>query len=184
MICNQIWEFLNIPENPKTLPRTKCHIKVFCTYYYSFQVHYSFLLYFAARLNLYIFCSIVFGVYLTYSHMVHITAQIGRSELNSVHPTLKYTLGPLQWPKIHIKLGPVNCPKKKGPTSIISMTSIITSLPIIEARKRDVIDNLLHLTSQILHMLSCNFSSCLLALFGAYSFVISCIVLLYLWALL
>ena len=115
MICNQIWEFLNIPENLKILPRTKCHIKVFCTYYYSFQVHYSFLLYFAARLNLYIFCSIFFGFYLTYSQMVHIMAQIGHSEPNLVHPTLKYTLGPLQWPKIHIKLGPVNCPKKKGP---------------------------------------------------------------------
>ena len=27
VICNQIWEFLNILENPKTLPHTKLHIK-------------------------------------------------------------------------------------------------------------------------------------------------------------
>ena len=27
VICNQIWESLNILKNPKTLPHTKCHIK-------------------------------------------------------------------------------------------------------------------------------------------------------------
>ena len=130
------------------------------------------------------FIYILFYLFWSSFHLLTFYITARHSEPNSVHPTVKHTLGSLQWPKIHNKLGPVNCPKKKGPTSIIGMTSIITSLPIIEARKKNVIDNLLHLTSQILHMLSCNFSSCLLALFRAYSFVISCMVLLYLWALL
>ena len=29
MICNQIWKSLNIPENPKTLSRTKRYINLF-----------------------------------------------------------------------------------------------------------------------------------------------------------
>ena len=29
MICNQIWKYLNIPENPKTVSHTKHYINLF-----------------------------------------------------------------------------------------------------------------------------------------------------------